>query len=600
MHTFYDKVFHKLNCMKIRNQLLIIYLISVMLPVLLLGTYLVSSTRNLVLKQQITNISVENVRIVNVLRELTEIVANVSDTINYDTQLKSIISTQYPDQGSFIRACMNYNLLDSYIKNYAGIASIQLYVENQTIINNMHFIKETDDIKATVWFQRASKSWELFWQPMNDSNGNTYMCFIRKILVNNGAYAILVISVRPSYLNSMVEDEQFHTVAAINKGTIILSTDIENVGQDISHVIPSDDNLNSNMINYNGKNTLAVSNIFHPSESGDSIEVITLNDVALKRTNDVIYICCLILLIALVIPFIMILIFSNVFSTRFIMLRGVMNKVAKGDLDAVANVSGKDEISELYSDLNVMIESIRKLIKEVYQEKLLKERLINRQQKIEFKMLASQINPHFLYNTLETIRMKVLGNGEKEAANVIKLLGKSMRRVLEIKDELVTLDSELEFIKYYLEIQKFRFGDRVAYKININENVNTKEYFILPLLLQPIVENAFVHGLEDEGRNGNISINLNIINDRLEILIGDNGKGMTDIECASLIKKMKDANDSSAKNSIGLYNVYQRITLYYGQKYGVDIKSQFGVGTKVYVYLPADGKGVRKDETVNR
>ena len=215
--------------------------------------------------------------------------------------------------------------------------------------------------------------------------------------------------------------------------------------------------------------------------------------------------------------------------------------------------------------------------------------MINSQQKIQFKMLASQINPHFLYNTLETIRMKLICNGDRETANVIKILGKTIRRMLEVRDETVTLASELEYICYYLEIQRFRFGTRIDYEIKISDDVDTKEYCLLPLLLQPIVENAFIHGLEDKEGGGKITIDIRKKEKVLQILVEDNGKGMAPEKCDSLNSSMKDVENSSTKNSIGLYNVHQRIILYYGQDYGVDISSCLNAGTRVYINLPSRG-----------
>ena len=140
-----------------------------------------------------------------------------------------------------------------------------------------------------------------------------------------------------------------------------------------------------------------------------------------------------------------------------------------------------------------MVKSMQQLINEAYEAKIQSETFKLNQMEAEFKTLASQINPHFLYNTLETIRMKAYCNNDKETADLVKKLGKFMRRCLEVKDGMVTLESELEFTKSYLELQSARFGDRVSYSIYCEVDTN---YKILPLIIQPIVENAFVHGIE--------------------------------------------------------------------------------------------------------
>ena len=144
-------------------------------------------------------------------------------------------------------------------------------------------------------------------------------------------------------------------------------------------------------------------------------------------------------------------------------------------------------------------------IEEVYIEKIQKEQLRASQKEAEFKMLANQINPHFLYNTLETIRMKAFCNGDKEIADIVKKLGKIMRRNLEVSGKMVSLKSELDIIDSYLQIQSMRFEGMVKYELNIESSIKNDEYEILPLLLQPVVENAFVHGLEEKKEKGEVS-----------------------------------------------------------------------------------------------
>jgi two-component system sensor histidine kinase YesM len=206
---------------------------------------------------------------------------------------------------------------------------------------------------------------------------------------------------------------------------------------------------------------------------------------------------------------------------------------------------------------------------------------------MEFKMLASQINPHFLYNTLESIRMKALTEGNRDVSNAIKLLGKSMHYVLEnTGTSSTTLKKELDYISIYLSIQKFRFNDRVNYTLTVPEDMDLEEYQILPLLLQPIVENAILHGLEETEKGGLISIEVTAKDDELLIInIYDNGLGMAEEEVITLTDSFKQRKKQSASN-IGLYNINQRIRLFYGDAYGMTIKSQPYEGTLVSLTLP--------------
>lgn len=579
-----------INKMRIKKQLLIAYFVAVMLPVLLLGNYLVSNTRSLVMNQQISETRAENIRVENILKQLTDEVYNISNTMYFDSQLRSIITKQYPDEITSVDACRDYLRIIDIIQTYSEISDIKVYVENNTIYNTGHFMRVTDDIRKSSWYKRVSDNWTICWETTADPDGGKYLSLVRRIPTNSqNEKAVLVMNVNRSYLYSLVNENPFKTVAAVENGTIFLSNKYEDFGNAFGYEIPEGSKQDMKQIQLDGSEVLAALDVLALNTSNDTVSIMTINYDAIRHMNSVTLICCIILIFSIIVPFFIIIYYSNVFSKRVNLLRDEMNKAASGNFETSSNPGGSDEISELYNDLYVMIDGVKNLSNEIYMEKLIKERMINSQQKIQFKMLASQINPHFLYNTLETIRMKLICNGDRETATVIKILGKMIRRMLEVRDETVSLASELEYICYYLEIQRFRFGTRIDYEIKISDDVDTKEYCLLPLLLQPIVENAFIHGLEDKEGGGKITIEIKKNGKILQILVEDNGIGMTQEKCDFLNCSNKDMEHRSAKNSIGLYNVHQRIVLFYGQEYGIDITSRLGAGTRVYINLPFRG-----------
>ena len=224
---------------------------------------------------------------------------------------------------------------------------------------------------------------------------------------------------------------------------------------------------------------------------------------------------------------------------------------------------------------------------EQYEAQIRAQNIQNDQQKMEFKMLSSQINPHFLYNTLETIRMKALAAGDTEVANATRLLGKSMRYVLEnTGNKDTTLAKELEHLKVYLQIQQIRFGDRVNYEINVQEDIVPEDCRMLGLLLQPVAENAIVHGLEERETGGMVRINVHTVAEYLCVDIIDNGRGIDKEELEILNRRLSIYEGEERTNSIGLYNINRRIKLSYGEDYGIQIESTPGEGTKVTVTIP--------------
>jgi two-component system sensor histidine kinase YesM len=263
-----------------------------------------------------------------------------------------------------------------------------------------------------------------------------------------------------------------------------------------------------------------------------------------------------------------------------------MHTVALGNFNFLPSIEGNDEIGQLSRDLGVMVKSINNLVNEVCVVNMQKDQLAIRQREIKLKMLASQINPHFLFNTLESIRMRAYCNGDEEVAEAIMLLGKIMRQNLEIGNDLILFQEEVNLLKAYLDIQKFRYRNRFNYTLNYRHELDN--YKLLPFLIQPIIENAVVHGLKSVEEGGDISLKAEKENGILRIIIEDNGCGMDEEQIQHVIDSLNEVEDCDGQH-IGLKNVHQRIKLFYGEDYGMTINSTFGKGTRVEITLPGEG-----------
>lgn len=579
---------------KIRRQLITVYILAAFLPILILGIYLIFNTRTLVINQHYSQITADNLRVRSVLLDITTSLENISDDIFSDTALHELLRGQYRDLEESYAACRTYTKMRNYTISYTEISHLTLYVNNKTISDYGNFKGVTDDIRETEWYKQAKQSvGDYLWMTIEtkDMGGTplSELALVRKIPIFNsrGDFAVLVISVNNNYMNSRVNTGSLKTELSAIDGPIFYSNIPGNngtmPGMDIDYT--QSYYKFSGITHYNGHENLVRVSTLVPAGSEGSIYIISIDDKALPAANKLLFNCILIVMVNLLAAFIMVVVFSKTFSARIITLRQQMHKVSQGDYDIIEDFNGNDELVEVFADLKGMIESIKKMDAEIYHERMTHQELINHQQKMQFMMLSSQINPHFLYNTLETIRMKSYNAGNREVANAIKLLGKSMRHVLETNGKPGPLDSELEYIGIYLEIQKMRFLDRFDYDITVSEEVNTHRYMILPLLLQPIVENAIVHGLENKENGGFIQISVFAENRRLIISVSDNGAGMTAGDLSALLERISSGQREDGRG-IGLLNIYQRITLYYGEAYGIDINSEQGQGTQVLAYLP--------------
>ena len=243
--------------------------------------------------------------------------------------------------------------------------------------------------------------------------------------------------------------------------------------------------------------------------------------------------------------------------------------VAIGEYDKVTPIEGTDEIAELYKEVEKMRDDNRELMQKIVEEQVQKEKIHTKQREVEFKMLASQINPHFLYNTLETIRMKAKINKEPEIEELVKMLAKIMRRNIQVSDKKVTLKSEVQLIEYYLKIQNYRFGDRIHSQVIVDDDVD-QDAKVLPLIIQPFVENAFVHGLESSEDGGNLTVHVSRDVGVIVVTIEDDGVGMDYYQLGKL-RYAINSGEAAEKGHIGVSNVNQRLKLQYGEQFGVTV-----------------------------
>jgi two-component system sensor histidine kinase YesM len=597
------KLFVAFKGMKIRSKLLLAYSLA-LLPMLLLGAHLVNNTSRLVLQQRFAQTASDNKRVKSIIFDVTYLVTNMAETIFYDQQLQGILSTQYADSGAVYAAYRNFKLLDSYVNNYTEISGLMLYTDNATLIPTSHIQPVTDEIRSAEWFIRAANSSsEILWMVDTGLERLGSLRLVRKIpLLGTNKYAVLVINVSNNYLKLMINDGALQTIAVLNGNRVFFSDDAADIGKPLAveYREGSPQATQSYATRYKGQDVFASASVQSAVRAVDKFQIITIDRDAPGNVASVTWSAVFILAVSLAVPYVAILLFVSAFSRRILRLRSEMHKVAGGDFNIVDSIPGRDELSDVFSDMKVMIDCIQNLYREIYSEKLTRERLINRQQRVEFELLSSQINPHFLFNTLETMRMKAYLNGDREVANIAKLLGRSMRHVLEVGHAPVPLSSEIDYIRVYIQIQAYRFRDKIGYDIAVDDAVDAEHYLILPLLLQPVVENAIVHGLEDKDGNGRVRIIIEKNCGALIVVVEDDGIGMEEAACAALQKSLEGSVKAQGKGGIGIMNVHQRIRLFYGPEYGLSIESRMGEGTKVTLRLPADGRGIVGNDSADR
>ncbi len=586
--------------MKISTQMCFTYLMAIVLPIAVLGLFLMRITYINQRNYHADLLESYNTGVKRTMYEITSQIYTFSESIVYNDELIAFLRGEYKTEEELKAAAREITLMDEYMETYAGIDEVLVYIDREDMIDYRQYRIPTEAIKKTVWYQKAQSQYAPFWisyQTKNPTNNDPVwrLALVRKmILVGGDKEAVVMIKIKDTYLSSRINNQEYVTMLSVDDTPVSFSNHTRYYG-----TMPEFELDPEEIYDYGGVKELAGEEaLFHLSSldisrTSSNMYLVTYDVSAMENTERIISIYTTVLAVTLLLTIGILFWFSRNVVNQIRRLRAEMGKASRGEYDAMlTKIHASEELTEAFADLHIMVRNIQEMEAAQYEAQIKEQNIQNEQQKMEFKMLASQINPHFLYNTLETIRMKAFTAGDKEVATAIKLLGKSMRYVLENTGTVdTTLQAELDHILTYLKIQQLRFGDRVNYQVTIQPEMNLEEYRMLPLLLQPIVENAIVHGLEARESDGMVWISIYTQEEVVYVDISDNGCGMDAETLQMVMTKVQDYTRKRRKSSIGLYNINRRIKLNYGEQYGLDIQSTVGEGTMVRVTFPASYGG---------
>ena len=367
---------------------------------------------------------------------------------------------------------------------------------------------------------------------------------------------------------TIIVDDNFTIISGINKEKIGTLVDKEYLDEEYVHE-PSGYFFKK----INGKDMMITYvELFRPGWK--LMNIVPLSELAIDNTiirNITLSTILLGTLFCLLISFF----FSNRILRPLKVLRKSMNELEHENFDIVLSEKGNDEISLVSKSFNKMSRKLNELINEVYIVQL-------KQKEAELKVLHEQINPHFLYNTLNTIYWVCQLEKAPESAKLVQALSKLFRLSLNSGNEITTVEKEIEHLKYYILIQKKRFEDLIQFNIEVDEKLLNCN--IVKLILQPLVENAIQHGIERKGSEGSIMVRIYQEQDDLIYEVEDDGIGADVNELYELLHKVQDGN-----RGFGLKSVNDRIILHYGADYGLKFFSETTKGLRVVVRQPLKG-----------
>ncbi|MBN2619254.1 MAG: histidine kinase [Spirochaetales bacterium] len=560
------KTFKKL---KLKNKLLTIYITGFLMPIftinILLSYKIYLDEYEYEKSSLINNLSTVSVLVKNEFNEVFQLVNSLY--INKD--LYTFINSNYSSLNDYLKARTKFFQTDSVLNRLRTLSvGFRIYTKNK-IFTPDPIIMSVNAIKNEIWYREFINS-SLNGYIFYNNKTPDYITFIRTLdyrrQKENRMDNLLVIEIPVSkiikHLNNFPNDSGISFIS--HKNQVIYSN---------QKVTLFDYRYLSSLLDVKILSVWYLEGRLHQKSFWEYF-------LDIKRIKILLLILGVILL-----GTISIYILSKSFYTRIYNLSHCMNAVNKGQFIPVQlDFQEQDEIFDLSQSYNIMVDKIDSLIHEITDSKVKSKDIELSRNKAQLEALISQINPHYIFNVLESIRMKSIVKNEKETANIIKHLSRSFRTSINWSSTIIDLEQELEIVKDFLIVQKYRFGDKLEYSITVDPKLYS--YKIPKFSIQPFIENSAIHGLEKSSLNGEIRLNINLVGNLLQIEIIDNGVGIS----ADILEKLKSSmeNINMDASHIGFSNTYWRLKNL-DPEFKLYIESQVGFGTRITLILSATG-----------
>lgn len=576
---FRERLKRQINNVSLKKKLRYLYYFCILVPIIFTDAvimYSLVSAEREAQKHEMEEIAA------SVQYQLSAFADNsfvVARSIYMDNTIQGFLSTQFASPAEYVNEYQSV-MHNSLIEGIMGIDNtvITVYADNDTIVNGGGFIR-LSDVTQTEWYQRYQDSsvdkMVLFYY--DESGGRKALLFqsLNRPL-NDKAERFVKIEMDYSALARNINNIKYsYPVYICFEDKIIISNnEANNLGQDFAAFT-----LNKE-VGYTKEFELY----------GSQMQVFIL-----RKTNGVVSailnnipLFTLLLLINIFSPQILMNLIEHSITDRIFKLGRVFEQVDSDTLLTISDEIYGDEIGNLMDNYNRMAERMNELIQRSYKDQIKKQEMYIARQKAELLALYSQINPHFLFNVLESIRMHSILKGEHETAEMVQKLAIMERQNVDWSTDRNTIKKEMEFVEAYLSLQKYRFGERLSFDIEMQEQC---ENILVPkLTITTFVENACVHGFESKTAPGWIFVRVYNEEEDLCIEVEDTGGGMDDDSVKNLSARMQNADIGMLKGEgrVGVVNVCLRIRMMTENTARFFVESEQGVGTVVTVRIPIE------------
>lgn len=573
-----------LNSISLRHKLMLLQIVCVLVPLLITDSViwlLILNAEEKAARQEMNNTA-------------DSVIYTLSNTLDNAAGLvQNIYSNRYVNE--FMKTDFNSDLdyYDRYVKfvkdslypvsvNNSHYNTV-VYGDNPGIVNGGYF-RRLEDAEGTDWYQKLEESGrEMIMYADYVNSGYTKQrvtALIRRMDYYHKGHekSVLKMDLNYSAISRDIINAKYSELLYVCDGDSVLFSNDGRGGMQVPFMKISKEEMDRAGVHRSLNVYGDVWDIYVMAPKMDSVAILMAY---------LPLILCLIC-INILMPFAIMRLINRSFTQRIRELDEVFRDVDEDELKQLPEVRGQDEISALMASYNRMARRMNELIQTSYKNRLKSQEMDIARQRAELLVLRSQINPHFLFNALESIRMHSVIKGEFETADMVQKLALMERQNVDLGSDFVRIRDELKFIEAYLELQKYRFGARLTYEICVEEDC--KDYWLPKLTLVTFVENACVHGMENKTAASWVFVRVYKEKDELVIEVEDTGCGMPEEKCRQYVEEMSNVRIEMLKEKrhVGILNAALRLKLAAGNRVRFEMSSEVGVGTMVVISIPLD------------
>lgn len=573
-----------LNHVRLRDKMLLMYFLAVFLPILITNLVFYQVTSTSVREQRMQDVRVALEQMKNEFSREVQAATEVSSVFYTDIQLNEIVDTVYEDPANYVAAYDSYlrRILNSGSAVYNSVEKITVYVDNPTLLPSGGINLIDYDVQQESWYQQVSRNPSS--QPVVLRTGqfgqlDSFSVVRRMDYFTSQDHHVkyLKIDMQTNAIRQILSNlnipGKIYLLGSSGKVEYTTDPNVDVLKSSIlySHITHDEKYITFQTQPFSTNNLNTWTLVAHIPEN------VVLRDVQ-QSLRFIVVLTCLNFLL----PTMVILWISQSLNVRLVRILKHMKQVKHQNYATIEGAEARDEIGQLTDEFNRMTRRIESLINDVYVADIQKKDLELQRRHAQLNALQSQIHPHFLFNTLETIRMRSLMKDEDETARIIHHLAKLLRNSLVWKKDMVTLKEELGFVHCFLEIQCYRFGEKIKY--SVDSPVEEGEWLIPKMSIVTFVENAVIHGIEPLKLGGSLRVLVKREQNHLICIIQDDGAGMP----REQVERIHSYMDSETQmgERIGIQNVIYRLKLYYGTEFQFQMDSSLGEGTRIQLSIP--------------